>query len=508
MTLYCPNCNHEFAPDDRHCGYCGMERPAAIQKVPTMILSQNLPTKSEPSIPTPSPVPAIETGSVSLPPIPSFASLSIPEPKMEFNNEEEAPKLGELEDEITDPSIPSFWQCAQCTFLNPTTVEYCENCGATGPLTDPVKLGHDVPTLPAIEARPIPQDNRADVSTVKVSTTAVREMLAETARFRLVSSNATHEGLTRKGSTNEDSQFSLELNRFFESRRENFGFYVVADGMGGQAAGEVASRMAIEHVSSIVLSQLAGPWTGGAAIKRDQVEKVLREAVLLAHTKLREYNQRESRDAGTTLTACCVVENWAVFANVGDSRTYLFRLTLDAKSDMFMSKKNGADASLAIERLTNEDRVTDNLNDPDRVTDPIIPAATINQVRTNMQVNAPRLITERVTRDQSLVQNLVDHGELTNDEVYTDPRRNVILYALGAPDEQLPVDLYYRDLEMGDTILLCSDGLWEMVRDKEIAEKVETAPSLWDCSEDLIALANQNGGADNISVIVVRLERD
>jgi protein phosphatase len=316
----------------------------------------------------------------------------------------------------------------------------------------------------------------------------------------LNSSTGTNEGLTRKGSTNEDSQFSLELNRFFENRREAFGFYMVADGMGGQAAGEVASRMAIEAISAIILNELAGPWMSGEAIKRVHVEKVLHEAILTAHARLREYNQREMRDAGTTLTACCIVEDWAVFANVGDSRTYLFRQPAPPDVDTQPLK--------TMEEITDPgNRATVKLNERDRATDPLVTQSNPVSPADN-QAASSRLIVERVTRDQSLVQNLVDQGELTIEDVYTDPRRNVILYALGAPDDNLPVDLYYRDLQIGDTVLLCSDGLWEMVRDKEIVDILVVLENLQECNRNLISLANQNGGADNISVILVRVEKD
>ena len=490
MTLYCPNCNHEFAPDDRHCANCGMERPAAIQKLPTMILSQSQAPKSQSSLPDPLIPPA--DAPEKFPKLSTMAALSSTGPNNSAPVLEEPP-VEDSEEEITDPSIPSFWKCSQCVSLNPSNVDYCENCGAPGPNTDPVALGE--------ETAPVPK--MAEASTIKVPTNVIAALAAEYAEnrrgWRLNSSTGTNEGLTRKGSTNEDSQFSLELNRFFENRREAFGFYMVADGMGGQAAGEVASRMAIESISAIILNELAGPWMSGEAIKRVHVEKVLHEAILTAHARLREYNLREMRDAGTTLTACCMLEDWAVFANVGDSRTYLFRQpSLEVDTQPLKTMEETTDPA---------NRATVKLNERERATDPLKTAS--NPVpQAESQAAPPKLIVERVTRDQSLVQNLVDQGELTIEDVYTDPRRNVILYALGAPDDNLPVDLYYRDLQLGDTVLLCSDGLWEMVRDKEIVDILVVLENLHECNRSLISLANQNGGADNISVILVRVEKD
>ncbi len=497
MTLYCPNCHYEFAPDDLFCGKCGWARPAPIQKSPTMVLSQNPPPNSANSgDDEPSPV---SQALATVPPLPEADPHAITaEIEVPTYLTEEAPPIGALDGDITDPSLPSFWQCTQCNTLNPTAAEYCENCGAASPNTNPVKLGQ-AEDLVAF----------ADTSTVKVPTDLIAALAAEHAEtrrgWRFRSSSATDEGLARKSGTNEDSQFTLELSRAFESRREEFGFYLVCDGMGGQAAGEVASRIAVETVAGIILQELARPWMSGATLRHPDVEKVMQTAVLEAHKELREYNQREFRDAGTTLTACCLLEDWAVFANVGDSRTYLFRLPEPPSDDR---DKSTDKLTEKLGEEVNPSGVTITVRLPHRegTTNPLKLSET--PAEEPAELSPPKLKIERVTRDQSLVQNLVDQGEISIDEVYSDPRRNVILYALGAPDENLPVDIYYRELELGDTVLLCSDGLWEMVRDNQIAETIETAPNLQACSQKLIELANLNGGADNISAVVVHIEKD
>src|SRR3569833_3190989 len=130
MTLYCPNCNHEFAPDDRHCANCGMERPAAIQKMPTMILNQGQPVKNQAaSASSPEPlIPAAEVAEKH-PKLTSPAELSMAE-RNAAPVVEEAPAAEETDEEITDPSMPSFWKCSQCVSLNPSSVDYCEYCGA------------------------------------------------------------------------------------------------------------------------------------------------------------------------------------------------------------------------------------------------------------------------------------------------------------------------------------------------------------------------------------------
>jgi protein phosphatase len=113
----------------------------------------------------------------------------------------------------------------------------------------------------------------------------------------------------------------------------------------------------------------------------------------------------------------------------------------------------------------------------------------------------------QLTKDQSLMQRLVDAGELTEEEAEKSERRNIILQALG-PDPKVRVDLTHQDVRKGDAIVLCSDGLSGQVRKDEIARVVSSTPELVDACAALIALANQRGGPDNITVIIARLHGD
>ena len=111
----------------------------------------------------------------------------------------------------------------------------------------------------------------------------------------------------------------------------------------------------------------------------------------------------------------------------------------------------------------------------------------------------------QLTRDQSVVQHLVEAGELTREEAETSSRRNVLLQALGTgPDVE--VDLTSQDLRKGDTLLLCSDGLSGLVRGEELALEVGRRRDLVALSGALIALANDRGGPDNITVVVARVD--
>ncbi len=474
MINYCPNCNKEFAPDDKRCSNCGLERPQAIHKMPTTILSQR---------PNGSPSEVVAAQPLETPtPIPVESPL-VPT---------------ELDTAATDePPLPGFWICGQCQTANPTGVDYCENCGALNPGSLPTER----------QAQPGIGDTTSKLSLEDI---AALSAVQKPTGWQLVSGNATDAGVSRKGHTNEDSHFTLELRRSYEGQLETFGFYIVADGMGGQAAGEIASRLAIESVAPIMVGELAGRWISGEKIDPDEVTQTLHTAVSLAHNRLRQFNISEGIDSGTTLTACCILSPWAIFANVGDSRTYLFRQPETLPGEPTLEKAPTPDPDAPTEPIMVPSAELIARPPAERVIYPAeLPQTddlkTNRLYRRGVEANKPQLIIERVTRDQSLVQHLMEKGEITADEMYSDPRRNVILSALGAPDD-VPVDTYKRELKEGDTILLCSDGLWEMVRDNDIAQRILEHPDLQICADSLVNLANDNGGADNVSVVLVRYQ--
>jgi protein phosphatase len=111
----------------------------------------------------------------------------------------------------------------------------------------------------------------------------------------------------------------------------------------------------------------------------------------------------------------------------------------------------------------------------------------------------------QITKDQSLMQRLIEAGELTPDEAERSERRNIILQALG-PEPSVRIDLTYQRLRRGDTLVLCTDGLSGLVRKEEIARIVTQAPDLEAACDLLIERANENGGPDNITVIVARVD--
>jgi protein phosphatase len=228
-----------------------------------------------------------------------------------------------------------------------------------------------------------------------------------------------------------------------EVRRHKIGprgsLFMVADGMGGAAAGELASAMATD----LIYRHMATSWAGDPVPSPDQFAFRMREAVELANGQIYTYARQhpEVRGMGTTVTAAGVFGNDLYLAQIGDSRAYLVR---------------GAEAI-------------------------------------------------QLTKDQSLMQRLVDAGELTEDEAEQSERRNIILQALG-PDPRVKVDLTHQPIRRGDTLILCSDGLSSLVRREEFAQLAREHQDLPALCSALIDLANARGGPDNITAVVAHFE--
>ncbi len=261
--------------------------------------------------------------------------------------------------------------------------------------------------------------------------------------LKLWSGRASDIGMVRK--INEDSVLTLEATVLEHDGNLPVGLYVVADGMGGHQSGEVASSIAVRTIGSMVNSSLVGPLVSGDPVARDPntCAGLLQQAVLEANRRISDLARERHSDLGTTVVAALLIGNQLTVANVGDSRAYLVR-----------------DGRALV-----------------------------------------------LTRDHSLVMQLVQAGQLSPEDIYTHPRRNEIYRALG--DSRLTdteVDIYRLRMRPGDGLLLCSDGLWDFVRDPEISsvagdEGVDPQSE----ANILIGLANSKGGEDNISVIYARL---
>ena len=253
-------------------------------------------------------------------------------------------------------------------------------------------------------------------------------------------------GLVR---TNNEDSFLIASPTHFVNRNpaelngiipQNGTMFLVADGMGGAQAGEVASRMAVETVGRNFIDAL------GKQVVVDQQSLItaLTETIREANELIFQQGQKrtELNGMGTTLTAAIVLGGTILFAQLGDSRAYLAR----------------------------------------------------------------KGVISQMTKDQSLVAQMVASGSLTPEEAKTHPKRNVILQALGIQN-QVDVAITLTELRRGDQIVLCSDGLSGKVDAEEIKEFLEKFEPKAAC-QGLVRMARERGGEDNITVIVARFNGD
>lgn len=215
--------------------------------------------------------------------------------------------------------------------------------------------------------------------------------------------------------------------------------FIVADGMGGAAAGELASQMA----TAVILEEVQTQWGNTAATDPDHFAQTLRQATERANQRIHAHatSNPDTKGMGTTVTLAGFFGDTLYLCQVGDSRAYLVR----------------------------------------------------------------RGVATQISKDQSLMQRLVDAGELTPEEAEVSERRNIILQALG-PEARVKVDLTVQRVQRGDLLVVCSDGLSGQVRGPEIATLLSSAPTLETGCDALVDRANATGGPDNITVIVARLD--
>lgn len=238
----------------------------------------------------------------------------------------------------------------------------------------------------------------------------------------------------RKRPHNEDSAVTVPA----------LGLAIVADGMGGYKAGEVASAIAAKAILDTVVTELPkiATRTGDPAKGLRPESVLLKEAIGVAN----EHVFRTARDVpqcqgmGTTVVVVLFFGDRYAVAHVGDSRLYRFR----------------------------QGQLT------------------------------------RVTSDHSLVQELVDRGFFTLEEAEANTPKNLVTRALGI-DETVEADVKELDAAPDDVYLLCTDGLNDMVTDEEIRLTLSKySASLLEAGQELIRLANENGGKDNVSVVLIR----
>ena len=215
------------------------------------------------------------------------------------------------------------------------------------------------------------------------------------------------------------------------------GLYIVADGMGGHDAGEVASSMAV----SLLIKECKQRIQAGKSYTIEELDDILAHSFLLSNNGIKAYSEQRGSDMGTTMVVALVKNNEdAIIANVGDSRAYILR---------------GSKMS-------------------------------------------------QVSVDHSLVQRMVEQGQLTPDEARHHPHSNILMRTVGT-ERDVAVDTFRVRLRSNDLILLCSDGLWGETEDFDMQEVMNAPISLHEMASDLMMLAHNGGGKDNVSIVLVRV---
>lgn len=214
---------------------------------------------------------------------------------------------------------------------------------------------------------------------------------------------------------------------------------IVADGMGGHQAGDVASQLAVNTFRDMLEKSASK-----ADLSMQEGKMLIRQALVMANDVVYDMASRNEQyyNMGTTIVAALYKERQLIIGHIGDSRAYL--ITADGIAQL--------------------------------------------------------------TEDHTLVNELVKSGQISLDEAAHHPRRNVITRAVGT-DAQVEVDIYTAALSDNDVLLLCSDGLTNMVSDEEMLQTIrEDGPGLDDKADRLIQLALQAGGDDNITVVLLQEE--
>ncbi|MBN1965415.1 MAG: serine/threonine-protein phosphatase [Anaerolineae bacterium] len=242
-------------------------------------------------------------------------------------------------------------------------------------------------------------------------------------------------------SNNQDSVLTFFACQGNTDNVPDFGLFVVADGMGGHHDGEKASALASRVLAEYVTTHIYLPMLKRKEDQTDADQPTISEILVEAVKTANDVVVRSIPEGGTTITATAVMGDLSYIVHVGDSRAYL---------------------------ITEEYGL------------------------------------EQITRDHSLVQRLIELDQLTPEEAAQHPQKNVLYRAIGQSDN-LEIDTTTRRLPASSYLLLCSDGLWNTVPDTEITAIILNAASPQAACDRLVASANEHGGADNISAVLLKI---
>lgn len=228
-----------------------------------------------------------------------------------------------------------------------------------------------------------------------------------------------------------------EINQdcLFAGSIEDFPLYIVADGMGGHNAGEIASSMAVDIIKTVFTDNRDN------LISEENIIMTIEDAIIKANEKIFLQSKKvpEYTGMGTTITLCYIFGNKIYIGHVGDSRAY------------FITEDN----------------------------------------------------IRQITDDHSLVNELIKNGSITPEEAINHPQKNLITRAVGTSSE-IQLDFYTLDYKLDDILIICSDGLSNMLKDDDIMKLIKSEDDIDIACNNLISIANENGGRDNITVIAIK----
>lgn len=248
--------------------------------------------------------------------------------------------------------------------------------------------------------------------------------------YKIKACGRSHKGLVRQN--NEDVWGEVS----------HASFYVLADGMGGHQAGEIAAREAVQTLCKLIEEKkhLSPVQPSLASIRKE-----IRHAIELANFHVYKMGRNNPDLKGMGTTVCCLQfnDNGIIYGHVGDSRIYRFR----------------------------------------------------------------KAKLEQLTRDDSLLRELIDQGHLSESQASEFLYKNIITKAIGAEASIEPC-VHYEDVAEGDIYLMCTDGLTDMLSDKDIAKVLGKMSSVEDGVDKLINEAISRGGHDNVTVVMLMVHKD
>jgi serine/threonine protein phosphatase PrpC len=338
--------------------------------------------------------------------------------------------------------VRDLQRCPQCGFAGNSPDEaFCASCGAALERKPVAMMLERSAEGPGKEIEAQVEDHFAESGQhywVWREVTKVPIKKEASLAPRLIVGQASDTGRVR--ALDEDTLFVLIMSCTRESVAYPLALFVVADGMGGHEAGEVASRVAIQTFATVLMHNVFVPELEGHSLSPEAIRDWMVKAVDAANDRVYLERRKRENDMGTTVTAA-LVKDWTLhLAHVGDCRAY---------------------------RWSEEG-------------------------------------LKQLTTDHSIVAGMIAAGAAAPEEIYTHPQRSVIYRSVG-DRPSVEVDTDVMALNPGDRLILCCDGLWEMVRSEGIEDVMLSESDPQRACDILVEQANQAGGVDNISAIVVQL---